>query len=370
MAIRPNPDPSRLLPILTDRLGRLGIRSAQILLILILTSAVIWGLTQLKVVVIPVLLAVILGAAFAPVVGWLVRRGVPRTLAALITLLGTLFILSLLLTLVVWQVVRQWSTLVRSASEGFAQLQELLAGFNIPVDREQLETYRDQLVDYVTSAEFGSRALGGVSLVTEIVAGTFLLIVVLYFFLKDGDKIWRFFLRPLNPERVARGERIGRTGLRVLGGYVRGTAIVALVDAVAIGAALFILQVPLALPLTLIVFLGAFIPIVGATVAGILAALVALIANGPIVALIVLAVVIAVNQLEGDLLQPLVMGQSLRLHPLVILLALTAGTILGGIVGAILSVPIAAVSWAVVKVWDDPQNVPATEELGPESPGA
>ncbi len=369
MAIRPNPDPSRLLPMLTDRLGRLGLRSAQILLILILASAVIWGLTQLKVVVIPVLLAVIVGAAFAPVVGWLVRRGLPRTLAAWVTLLGTLFVLALLMTLIVFQVARQWTTLVRSASEGFTQLQDFLAGLNIPVDREQLETFREQLVDYVTSAEFGSRALGGVSLVTEIIAGMFLLIVVLFFFLKDGEKIWRFFLRPLNSERTARGERIGSTGLRVLGGYVRGTAIVASVDAVAIGAALFIMQVPLALPLTVIVFLGAFIPIVGATVAGILAALVALIANGPIVALIVIAVVIAVNQLEGDLLQPLVMGQSLRLHPLVILLALTAGTILGGIIGAILSVPIAAVTWAIIKVWDDPQNVPETEEIGPAAPG-
>ncbi|WP_210481313.1 AI-2E family transporter [Naasia sp. SYSU D00948] len=370
MGIQRNPDPSRLLPMLTDRLGRVALRSGQILLVLILTVAVIWGLLQLKVVVIPVLLAIILGAAFAPVVGWLVRHGVPRTLAAWITLLGTLFLLALLLTLVGYAVQRQWRTLVTSASEGFAELQQLLADLNVPIDAEQLGNFREQLVDYVTSAEFGSRALGGVSVVTEVVAGMFLLIVVLFFFLKDGEKIWRFFLRPLNPVREARGERIGQTGLRVLGGYVRGTAIVALVDAVAIGAALFIMQVPLALPLTVIVFLGAFIPIVGATVAGILAALVALIANGPVVALIVVGVVIAVNQLEGDLLQPLVMGQSLKLHPLVILLALTAGTILGGIIGAILSVPIAAVAWAIVKVWDEPQNVPDTEAIGPESPGA
>lgn len=137
----------------------------------------------------------------------------------------------------------------------------------------------------------------------------------------------------------------------VLGGYVRGTAIIALADAVAIGVTLFIMQVPLALPLAVITYIGAFVPLVGATVAGILAALVALVANGPVAALIVVGVVIAVNQLEGSLLQPIVMGKSLQLHALVILLALTAGTVLGGIVGAVLSVPMAAVAWAVVQVW-------------------
>jgi predicted PurR-regulated permease PerM len=142
--------------------------------------------------------------------------------------------------------------------------------------------------------------------------------------------------------------------VKVLGGYVRGTAIIALVDAVGIGIGLAILQVPLALPLAVIVFLGAFIPLVGATVAGILAALVALVANGPLVALIVVAIVIVVNQVEGDFLQPVVMAQSLKLHPLVILIALTAGTIVGGIVGAVLAVPFAAVGWAIIKVWDGP----------------
>lgn len=141
----------------------------------------------------------------------------------------------------------------------------------------------------------------------------------------------------------------------------------ALVDTVAIGAVLLILQVPLAIPLAIIVFIGAFIPLVGATVAGILAALVALVANGPIVALIVVIAVIAVNQLEGDLLQPVVMGKSLQLHALVILMALTAGTILAGIIGAVLSVPIAAVTWAIVQVWtaEDPDLEPVNPDLPP-----
>jgi putative heme transporter len=179
-------------------------------------------------------------------------------------------------------------------------------------------------------------------------------IVVLFFFLKDGDRIWEFFLRPFHGERLARGRRIGETSVKVLGGYIRGTAVIALVDAVAIGIGLAILQVPLALPLAVIVFLTAFIPLVGATVAGILAALVALVTNGPVIALIVIGIVVVVNQLEGDLLQPVVMAQSLKLHPLVILIALTGGTILGGIAGAVLAVPLVAVGWAIVKVWQGP----------------
>jgi putative heme transporter len=138
--------------------------------------------------------------------------------------------------------------------------------------------------------------------VTEFLAGASLMVVILLFFLKDGARIWNFLLRPFSGEREAGLRRVGKRTLEVLGGHVRGTAIVALVDTVAIGAALLIMQVPLAIPLAIIVFIGAFVPLVGATVAGILAALVELVANGPVVALIVVAVVIAVNQLEGDLL--------------------------------------------------------------------
>ena len=149
-----------------------------------------------------------------------------------------------------------------------------------------------------------------------------------------------------------KARRVGERSLNVLGGYVRGTSIVALVDAFFIGLALVIMGVPLALPLAALTFIGAFIPLIGATLAGILAALVALVANGPLAALIVIIVVIVVNQLEGNFLQPVVMGQALNVHALVILLALTAGTILAGIIGAILSVPLVAVGWAAIKAWN------------------
>ena len=351
--MRAQDDPTPLVPRtpLTDRLGWLGLRSGQILLVILLSAVVIFGLVQLKLVVIPVLIAIILAAALSPVINGLRRRGVAAILATWITLLGGIAFFGGIITLIVFAVRDQWDELFSSASQGIDRLQRFLIEGPIQVDEKQIDDARTAVVDFLTSSQFGTGALAGASVVFELVTGAVLLVVILFFFLKDGDQIWNFFLTPFKGERLARGRRIGQTSLRVLGGYVRGTAIVAAVDATAIGVGLAILQVPLALPLAVIVFLGAFIPLIGATAAGVLAALVALVASGPGVALIVIIIVIAVNQLEGNFLQPVVMAQSLKLHPLVILVALTAGTILGGIVGAVLSVPIAAVAWAIAKAW-------------------
>ena len=214
------------------------------------------------------------------------------------------------------------------------------------------------VTDFVTSSQFGSGALAGAGAVANFVAGLILMITVLFFFLKDGPQIWEFLLRPFRGENYARARRIGDKTVTTLGSYLRGTAAVALVDAVGIGIGLFILQVPLALPLSVLVFLLAFIPIVGATLAGIIAALVALVANGPGVALIVVGVVVLVNQLEGNFLQPVLMGRSMKLNSLVILIALTVGALLSGVIGAVLAVPITAVAWGAVQVWDGP-NTPA-----------
>ena len=338
----------------TDRLGVAGTRSLQILLVLTLASIVVYGLIQLRIAVIPLLLAVIIASAFSPVVSWMRNRGLPAMAAAWITLLGSLLIFGGIITAIVFAVRSQWAELWQQAQTGFDTLLEFIAGLPLPVDTIDFDELREQAIDFVTSAQFGTGALTGVVAVGEFVTGFILFLVILFFFLKDGDRIWAFFLRRFDGVRKARGERVGRTAVTTLGGYIRGTSIVALVDAIGIGIVLFVLQVPLALPLAVIVFITAFIPLVGATLAGFLATLVALVANGPVIALIVLIAVIAVNQLEGNFLQPVVMAQSLKLHPLVILLALSAGTILGGIVGAVLSVPIAATTWAIIKTWDAP----------------
>lgn len=341
---------------MTDRLGALGVRSAQIIVILILAIASVYLLVQLKLVVIPLLIALILAAAASPLLKVMRTRGVSAILSTWITLIAAIVVFGGIVTLIVFAVQGQWSSLAVSASEGVDTVQDFIQNGPIPVDQAQIDSARQSIVDFITSAQFGSGALAGVTVAGELVTGAVLMIVILFFFLKDGDVIWEFFLRPFSGQQLARGRRIGHTAVRTLGGYVRGTAVVAFVDATAIGIGLAILQVPLALPLAVIVFLFAFIPIVGATVAGALAALIALVASGPVTALIVVIIVIAVNQLEGNFLQPVVMAQSLKLHPLVILLALTAGAIVGGIVGAVLSVPIAAVAWAIVKVWNRPEE--------------
>lgn len=190
-------------------------------------------------------------------------------------------------------------------------------------------------------------------MLSEFLTGVVLIIVLLFFFLKDGSTIWNFALRWFRDDTRAKlAESIDRAS-GVFGGYVRGTATVALVDAVLIGIGLAIVGVPLAVPLAVIVFIGAFIPVVGATVAGILAVAVTGVTTGPVAALIVVAIVIAVNQIEGNLLQPVVMGRTLSLHPLIVLLALTIGTIVGNIFGAILAVPYTAMAWTLIQVWID-----------------
>jgi predicted PurR-regulated permease PerM len=359
------PDPATTLPgLLTDRIGKLALRSAQALVIVALAAAIVFALIQLKLVVIPVLIAIIIASAAAPVLGWMRARGLPAIAAAWIALLGGIVVIGGLVTLIVFAVRDQWDELATSATEGVDQLQDFLTTGPLPINEKQIEDARVAVTDFLTSAQFGSGALAGVTVAGELITGAILAVVTLFFFMKDGDRIWAFFLTPLSPARRARGQRIGDTSVRVLGGYVRGTAIIALVDALGIGIGLVILGVPLALPLAVIVFVGAFIPIVGATAAGILAALVALVTNGWVIALIVVGIVVLVNQLEGNFLQPVVMAQSLSLHPLVILVALTAGTILGGITGAVLAVPIAAVGWSIIKVWsaDDRNNRRHTQE--------
>lgn len=340
-------------------LGRLATRSLQIIIVLVLTAAVIWGMMALTTVVIPILLALIFASTFAPVMDFLKRHRVPAVLATVIVLLSIVLILAGVGWLIVWAVRDQWDDLAAQAHDGFITVTERVQSLPFAPDEQQLIEWRDNMVEFVTgfvtSSQFGSGALAGVSAVTSFVTGLVLMIVVLFFFLKDGPKIWRFLLRPFEGENLARAERAGTKTVETLGSYVRGTASVAAVDAVGIWIGLLILDVPLAIPLAVLVFFLAFIPIVGATLAGILAALVALVANGFVTALLVVGVVVLVNQLEGNLLQPVLMGRALKLHPLVILLVLTIGIVLAGILGGVLAVPIAAVVWGIIKVWDGPE---------------
>ncbi len=342
-----------------DGFGRLSIRALQIIVVVAVAAGVILAIQSLTLVTIPLVIALILACAFHPVMRWMRRRGLPSVLATVLTLLAIVVILGLLGWLIVWAVRDQWDELAAQAQDGF---QDLLAWANtLPFDflsPGQVEEWVAAATDFVTSAQFGSGALRGVGQVFDFVTGLVLMVTILFFFLKDGPQMWEFLLRPFRGEHYVRARRIGDKTVGVLGSYVRGTATVALVDAIGILIGLLILQVPLAVPLAVLVFLLAFIPIVGATLAGILAALVALVANGWVNALFVVGVVVLVNQLEGNFLQPVLMGRSMKLHAFVILIALTVGMVLGGIVGAVLAVPIAAAAWGVIQVWDGP-DLPA-----------
>lgn len=338
----------------SDNFGLLATRSLQLLIVLALTTLAVIGLRQLSTVFIPILLALIFASAFAPVMRML-RRRMPAALATVLVLLAILILLTAVGWLIVWAVRDQWDELSSQAQSGFTQVLNWVHTLPFAPDQEQLTEWRNTIIDFLTSSQFGSGALAGAGVVTNFVTGLVLMIVVLFFFLKDGPQLWSFVLRPFQGAALERAQRAGMKTVMTLGSYVRGTAAVAAVDAIGIGIGLVILQVPLALPLAVLVFVLAFIPIVGATLAGILAALVALVANGPLSAVLVVGVVVLVNQLEGNFLQPVLMGRALKLHSLVILLALTIGTVLSGVLGAILAVPIAAVAWGIIQVWDGPE---------------
>lgn len=350
---RPEPGPTRgVASLWSDGLGRVGTRSLQVLAVTAVVVVVGYVLTRLTLVVIPVLIALVLASAIHPLVSWLRRHRFPSMLATWAALLLVVAVLAGVLWAVVRAVLDQWDELADQAVDGFAELQDSLTGLPVQISQEQIEDARTAVTDFLTSSSFGASAAAGVSATANFLTGFVLMLVVLFFFLKDGPRIWEFLLRPFEGEPYARARRVGTRTVSTLGGYVRGTAIVAAVDAVGIGIGLLVVGVPLAIPLAVLVFLLAFIPLVGATLAGVLAALVTLVANGWVDALIVVAIVVVVNQLEGDLLQPVVMGRSLRLHPLVILVALTVGTVVAGITGAVLAVPVAASIWGAVQVWN------------------
>ncbi|MFI9643275.1 AI-2E family transporter [Micromonospora sp. NPDC051925] len=286
-----------------------------------------------------------LTALLDPVLLGLRRLRVPAAPAALLTvvlLLGVLVGVGVL----VWNLTAaQFGELSQQLDEGLQRSRDFVTE-TLPVSDTQL----DKLVQQVRDGLGGSAPdpVGGARTAAEAFGSTLLALVLLFFLLKDGRSMWHWVLRRMTgPNRTVTAEA-GRVGWRTLGSYSRGTMVIAAIDAIGIGLALVLLGVPLALPLALITFLGGFVPIIGATVAGAVAVLVALAANGPTTALLVLAAVIAVQQIEGNLLEPLIMKRQVQLHPAVILVVVTAGTLIAGIAGAFVSVPIAAVAYRVV----------------------
>ncbi|MDF2991541.1 MAG: putative permease [Microbacterium sp.] len=339
-----------------DGFGRLAVRAVQIIVVVLLVAGLIWGIQQVTLVIIPLVLALIFASAFGPVTMWLRRKGVPAVIATLLTLLAVVLVLAGLGWLVVTSVINRWDYLSEQAVQGFQKAQDWYHTLPFAIPQDQVNEAIEGIKGFVTSSQFGTAAATGVGAIASFVTGFVLMVVILFFFLKDGPRMWEFILRPFRGAHYDRARRIGDKTVTVLGSYMRGTASVAAVDAIGIYIGLLILQVPLALPLAVLVFLLAFIPIVGAVTAGILAALVALVTNGPIVALIVVGVVVLVNQLEGNFLQPVLMGRTMKLHSFVVLVVLAGGTAIGGILGTLLAVPLTAVAWGIITVWNGPDK--------------
>ena len=304
---------------------------------------------MLAVVVIPVLISLLLAAMLQPVAAILIQAHIPRSLAAAVVLVAGLATVVGVLTFVINQFIDGVPDLVANVQEGFQTIQTWLIEGPLHLEQEQIDSFFEQLssaVGQYLAADPGSAAeTAGVTLgvAMTILTGLFLVLFTTFFFMRDGRRIWNFLVTMLPTAATGPMLRAGDASWRSLVSYVRATILVAVIDAVGIGAGLVLLEVPLAVPLAALVFLGAFVPIVGATVSGAVAVLVALVGDDWVTALIVLGLVLAVQQLEGNVLQPILMGRAVRIHPLVVVLAVGAGVVLAGIIGALIAVPLVAV---------------------------
>jgi len=304
-------------------------------------------LSTLRIVVVPLAIALLLSALLAPSVRWLLRARFPRSLATALVLVGGLAAVIGTLTAVINEFVAGVPELARNTGEGVRQIQDWLRNGPLHLSDDQLdqairsgEVWLDANTRTLTTGAVSTAAT-----VFEMLTGALLVLFATFFFLRDGRRIWRFVVRFFPAGARLQIHDAGKASWATLGAYVRATVLVAFIDAVGIGLALVLLRVPFAFPLAALVFLGAFVPIVGAALSGTVAVLIALVDDngGPVKALLVLAAVIVVQQVEGHVLQPLIMGKAVAIHPLAVIVAITCGVVLAGIIGALIAVPVVAV---------------------------
>ncbi|MET0131996.1 MAG: AI-2E family transporter [Kibdelosporangium sp.] len=331
----------------------------------------IWLGGYFSTVLIPVAIALLLAALMAPGVQKLVEWGVPRGLSAAIVLIAGLGVIGGLLTFVITEFSNGLPQLQTQVGESLETIRKWLLEGPLHLRKEQIQDFVNNIIDSLKANQSAitSGALTTAANIGELLAGFLLTLFILIFFLYDGAGIWKFLMGGVPANVRERTDVAGRRGFSSLVSYVRATAAVAVVDAVGIGVGLWIIGVPLVVPLSALVFLGAFIPIIGAVIAGTVAVLIALVANGLVAALIVLGVVILVMQLESHVLQPWMLGRAVRLHPLAVVLAITAGLVAAGIPGALLAVPLLAVLNAAVRslLHDreaEPEQVDVTDTEG------
>jgi putative heme transporter len=322
------------------------------LVVLAAVVAVAYGLMKVGFVAIPILIALLLSTLLVPPARWLQARGLPPALATSIVFLGGVVALVAVIAGISAAVASEWDALSDQVSGGADELGQLLADLPLGLSEAEIQKQIDTVDDRVreNSASIRDGVVSGAQAAGQFLAGLAIMLVVLFFFVKDGARMWESICRLFAPERRPALDEMGERSWYVLTAYVRGVVFVALVDAVGIGIGLWIIGVPLVVPLAVLTFLFAFVPIVGAIAAGAAAALVALVSQGAVAALLVVGLVILVQQLESNVLYPWIVGKTVELHPLVVLLAVAIGGVLYGIVGAALAVPLALLATAAASV--------------------
>lgn len=345
----------------------LGVRVAaawswRLMLIGIAVAALVWLITQVAIIVIPVVIALLLSALLYPIVHFFERRKWSRGLGVLSAMVALLVAVTALVWLIVSQLRSGFGDVARKSARAW---QDILAWGEsaFGLSAENVNSFFEQIMRTVNDhqGQIWSGAWSVTISAGQIVAGSLLTLFSLIFLLIDGKRIWYWVLGFFPQRAHAAGDAAGRNGWVSVGQYVRVQVLVAFIDAVGIGLGAVLLGVPLPIPIAILVFLGSFIPFLGAVSTGALAVFIALVYNGPLNALIMLGVVILVNQIEGHVLQPLVMGSAVKVHPLGVVLAVSAGALLAGVPGALFAVPLTAAASAIVNTlverrWDPDQD--------------
>jgi predicted PurR-regulated permease PerM len=346
---------------------RVATASAQLLLIVAAIVVIGYVLGKLWVVLLPVVLGLLFSTVLWPATRFLRKHGWPPALAAIVVLLVFLGAIGGIIAVIAPQVVGQIEELANGVTAGLQQVQEYLAGPPFNLGDEQIGNAVDSVINTVQS---NAQNIAGYAVTTATTIGNVLINLVLalvltFFFLKDGPRWTPWLAAQTGPRAAPHVAALSGKAWTTLSEFIRQQALVGFVDAFFIGLGLLILDVPLVLPLAVLTFFGAFIPIIGAFVAGAFAVLIALVSVGFTKALIVLVIVLIVQQLEGNVLQPIIQGRGLNLHAAVVILAVTAGSSLAGIIGAFLAVPVAALI-AVAYRYGRDQLDGLTPEVSPD----
>ncbi len=346
-AVAARPDPAHAVPWGMRVAAEAGWR-------LLVLAGTVWVLMRVisavQLVVLAFTVALLLTALLQPSVAWLRRRGVPRGPATAMTAILGFVVIGLMGWFVTWQVMENIDNLSDQIQDGIDELRKWLLNSPFHVTDKQINTISENLRDAIgaNTDEITSAGLEGVTVVVETLTGILLAAFSTLFLLYDGKRIWEWTLK-LVPAAARPGVAgAGPRAWATLTAYVRGTVLVALIDAVFIGIGIYFLDVPMAVPLAVFIFLFSFIPLVGAVASGALAVVVALVTQGVFTAVMTLVVVLAVQQIEGHILQPFILGRAVRVHPLAVVLSVAAGGMVAGIGGAVVAVPLVAVSNTVV----------------------